>query len=176
MFDYTINIMPKQLDLFLLESKIQDMSCINYFKKKIDAGVINSDNNKKTNVKGKMTDWKYFNDDEVLHKFLREINHLMFKFVLPHQKLLLQSSWGNILQGEDYVEQHDHIGANISGVLYLTDIGPGLDFPDFKRTIKEETGKFILFHPNSSHGVKKTNLKEKRYTLAFNVYATNYWE
>jgi len=31
----------------------------NYFKEKIDAGVINSDNNKKTNVKGKMTEEKY---------------------------------------------------------------------------------------------------------------------
>ena len=50
MFDYTINIIPKQLDLFLLESKIQDMSCINYFKEKIDEGVINSENNKKTTL------------------------------------------------------------------------------------------------------------------------------
>ena len=116
-------------------------------------------------------------DNTIIRRATSNIRRAMNNIRLTRrQSSSLQSSWGNILQGEDYVGQHDHIGANISGVLYLTDIGPGLDFPDFKRTIKEETGKFILFHPNSSHGVKKTNLKEKRYTLAFNVYATNYWE
>tara|TARA_R110000822_G_scaffold91624_1_gene211153 strand:- start:267 stop:797 length:531 start_codon:yes stop_codon:yes gene_type:complete len=176
MFDYTINIIPKQLDLFLLESKIQNPSYIKYFKEKIDQGVLLSENNDRTRVKGEMTDWKYFNEDEIFHKFIQEITPLVFKFLQPFQKIAIQSSWGNILQGDNHVEEHDHVGSNISGLLYLTDIGPGTDFPDFKRTIKEEAGKFILFHSHSLHGVKKTNLNEKRYSLAFNLYATKYWE
>jgi hypothetical protein len=176
MFDYKIQIVPKQLDLFLLESQLNDLTYVEYFKNKIDQGITTSSNSNKTNVKGKMTDWTYFNEDPMFKKFLMEINDLMFKFLQPFQKLVLQSSWGNILEENNYVEPHQHIGSNISGILYLTENGPGTDFPDFKKTTEEKIGKFVLFHPHSLHGVKQSNLKEKRYSLAFNLYATNYWE
>jgi hypothetical protein len=55
MFDYKIQIVPKQLDLFLLESQLNDLTYIEYFKNKIDQGITTSSNSNKTNVKGKMT-------------------------------------------------------------------------------------------------------------------------
>jgi hypothetical protein len=42
MFDYKIEMVPKQLDLFLLESQLNDLTYVEYFKNKIDQGITTS--------------------------------------------------------------------------------------------------------------------------------------
>jgi hypothetical protein len=87
--------------------------------------------------------------------------------------MYLHSAWGNILQNNDEVKLHSHQPALLSGILYLTENGPGTNFPDFNMVLKEKIGKIVFFNSEINHFVQKTNLIEKRYTISFNLNYNN---
>ena len=72
---------------------------------------------------------------------------------------------------------HDHeLTSAFSGILYLTEGGPGTFFHEHNITIEEEIGKFILFHPRLMHSVKKIENDIERITVAFNMDKIKLWE
>jgi hypothetical protein len=63
-----------------------------------------------------------------------------------------------------------------SGIIYLTDGGPGTFFRDLNLTIEEEIGKYILFTPYLKHSVQKINKDIERITIAFNFNEISNWQ
>jgi len=165
MLDFDLRIKPFCKDTFLLTSRIDDMKLIDTLKADIDKGVKKHHNNYKTNVKGKMTSFKYFNKNLNFQKFISLIQPCIQK-VSP-RPLELYDAWGNILEEKDYVQLHRHDPCYLSGVLYLSN-GCGTYFKHFDTELKVEPGAFVLFDSNLEHEVKQGYFKNKRYTLAFN--------
>ena len=130
----------------------------------------------KTNVKGKMTNWSLFNKDEKFHQFLESINEDMYWANKFKQPLYLKDSWGNKLEKGDSVTEHEHASERLSGILHLTNNGPGTYFSEIDLNIKEACGKYIIFDSTLLHEVKENNTDETRYTIAFNFAGKNPWE
>ena len=144
--------------------KIDDITYIENLKKEVKKNV-NSNFSYKTNVKGKMTDWSYFSNKNNIFK---KVEDLLFEYKI-------YQAWGTILNKGDYVVEHDHTCTNltnfyinISGVIYLTDVGPGTYFKEFNKTIKPEIGKIIVFNSEYRHAVEKYDKNEDRITIGFN--------
>ena len=149
--------------MFLKEYKIKDLDYINVLKEEILQN-IDKNHSYSTNVKGKMTYWKYFTHHS---KNFNKIREVLYEYHI-------YEAWGNILNKGDFVHEHDHISnpenmaVTASGVLYLTDVGPGTYFKEFNKTIKPEIGKIIVFDPKYRHSVEKYDKEEDRITIAFN--------
>ena len=140
--EYTVTTQPITKNLFIIEHQLTNLSFINNFKTLIDKNV--GPLNYKTNVNGQI-----FNS---------------FNF----RAMTLSQAWGNIIEKGDEVMMHNHRYNSVSGVLYLTENGPGTYFPQFNKTIVEKIGKFVFFSAEADHGVAKSNVKQKRYTIACN--------
>jgi len=149
--------------MFLKEYKITDKKYINSLKEEVIKNIDNT-YSYKTNVQGKMTYWKYFTHQS---ENFQKIKDILFEYHL-------YEAWGNILNKGDHVVEHDHsafpknMPVSASGVLYLTDIGPGTYFKEFNKSIKPEIGKIIIFDPKYRHSVEKYDKDENRITIAFN--------
>jgi hypothetical protein len=143
--------------LHLIEYQLDDLSFVNDFKTLIDNNISNW--SYKTNVNGKMTNIDFFckNCNEHIKYFTQNT-------------IALIEAWGNILEGDEEVIPHIHYGSKVCGILYLTEGGPGTYFEQFNKTVEEKIGKIVFFSPEAKHGVVKSNLNNKRYTLAFNFY------
>jgi hypothetical protein len=165
MLDYNLHIKPIVKDAFILTGKINDFKLLEELKKDIDKGVRKNNNNYKTNVHGKMTAFKYFNKNNNFIKLIDILKPYFHK--VTKKNIELKDSWGNILEGDDFIYPHDHFPEVVSGIVYLTK-GEGTYFHHYDYIIKAEIGSFVLFDPIIPHEVKKTYFKEKRYTLAFN--------
>jgi hypothetical protein len=161
---YNLQVKKLEKHIFLTEYQFKDISFVEYFKNLIDQKVGIYDG--KTNVKGKMTSFKCFVGDKELHKLLIESTE--FLKISHFQPTYLDEAWGNILGKGDKVLYHTHWSMVYSGILYLTEGGPGTHFPQFDYTVKEKIGKMVFFSGEAYHGVKETNKNQKRYTLAFN--------
>mgnify|MGYP001201547632 CR=1 FL=1 len=167
--DFDIHIKPLEKDSFVLIGRINDPDLIHKLKSDITMGTKRTSNsNYKTNVMGKMTNFKYLNTNTNLIKFL-DLIRPMFKKVFT-RKIELKDSWGNILGKNDYVYMHNHHPSSVSGILYLTEnvSFPKTYFPLYNMHIEPEVGKFVLFDPLLEHEVPKNKSSQKRYTLIFN--------
>ena len=162
--EYTVTTQPIKKDLFIIEYQIKDLSFVNNFKLLIDKNV--GALNYKTNVKGKMTDWEFFKQVPKFNELLLNIGEIFSAF--PFRALTLVNAWGNIIEKGDEVVIHNHRYNHISGILYLTENGPGTYFPQFNKTVVEKIGKFVFFSSEANHSVAKSNIKQKRYTIACN--------
>tara|TARA_R100000742_G_C4279162_1_gene103094 strand:+ start:3580 stop:4119 length:540 start_codon:yes stop_codon:yes gene_type:complete len=157
-------------NIFLYQGFYTNLKILNSLKEKIIKNCI-SDNKNKTNVKGEMTSWNFFNQDSDFRTFIGDIIPDMRKCVGPQDACEIYNSWGNILNSEEnYVAEHNHRQTTmLSGVLHLTEEGPGVYFKHFDYTLKEKIGGFALFHPETLHAVKKFKYKQPRVSLAFNL-------
>jgi hypothetical protein len=151
----------------IIVGQYDDQKNLNSLKEKI----INAEKNLsyKTNVRGEMTDFKYFNQDSDFHQFLQNITENIF--LLKDTAFTIDDSWGNIYSKEgDYALAHDHRSATVaSGILYFNNEGPGTYFQEYDLTVNEKIGRYVIFHPKLLHEVKKYNYTSKRITLAFNL-------
>ena len=85
-----------------------------------------------TNVKGGMTDWRHFVDNDLFKNFF---TFLINKHQLTHpeifayflEKSLIIDAWGNEIKKGDSVNYHDH--RHYHAILYLTD-GADLILPE----------------------------------------------
>jgi hypothetical protein len=169
---YNVSLATIQKKLYLIEHQLNDLSFIEDFKTLIDNNVSNL--SYKTNVKGKMTAWSLFCDNKVFINIIKNCSEILGFF--ENKGLACNSAWGNILKGEDEVIMHNHPEAIVSGIIYLTENGPGTYFPQFNKTIEEKIGKIVFFSPEAMHSVTKSKLNEKRYTLAFNFVEHHSWD
>lgn len=169
---YNLNVTKIERWLFLLEYQFKDLSFVDILKKEIDKKVGQFDF--KTNVKGRMTSFQEFVNNQVLAKLLQEA--LPVSNVLSIKNSKLREAWGNILKKGGSVTEHTHEPAIISGVLYLTEGGPGTRFPEFNKTVEEKIGKIVFFSGMASHFVFPSKLNKDRYTIAFNFQEMKPWE
>lgn len=154
------------LDTFILIDEINDNEIL-------DNLLVDIHNNRTyyhqpTNVKAKHTEFNFLNHNINFHIFLKSIKN---KIQLVWKKnFIIDSSWANIYNKEDYANLHHHkCSTAFSGILYLTDgPGPGTYFSDYDLTIHEKKGRYVLFHGNLLHEVKKFNYTKDRITIAFN--------
>ena len=122
----------------------------------------------KTNVKGHFTGFQSLIQNKDFINFLKIIEtniKIIFK-----KNFLIESAWGNLCKINEEITEHDHCGTTgFCGILYLSDNGPGTYFKEYDLLIKEEIGKYILFHPLLKHSVEKMTNDIERITVAFNM-------
>ena len=169
--EFILNVAKIETLVFLIEYQFKDLSFVETLKKEIKSNVGSMDY--KTNVKGKMTPFKEFIYNKILINLLRECIEVTHVLNLP--KCSLKEAWGNILKKGDSVTCHTHRNHIISGILYLTEKGPGTYFPQLNKTIDEKIGKIVLFSGNLLHSVPVYKGNEDRYTIAFNFNELHPW-
>ena len=169
---YKLEVAKIEQWLYLLEYQFKDLSFVDILKKEIDnnVGVLDY----KTNVKGQMTKFDAFVNNELFTNLLRECLHV--SNVLNIKNSRLTEAWGNILKKGGEVQAHRHNPAVISGILYLTEGGPGTHFSEFNKTVEEKIGKIVFFSGSTLHQVLPYTLNKNRYTLAFNLHEIKFWE
>ena len=124
-----------------------------------------------TNVKGGMTDWKYFIDKPLFKNFIvylinkHQVTHPnIFEYFL--EKNTIQNAWGNEIKKGDSLNVHSH--PCLHGILYLT-TGCDLILPELNIKITPEPGDYYIFPPNILHGFDKYKGEKNRYSLIFNI-------
>jgi hypothetical protein len=162
--EYIVTTQPVTKNLFIIEYQLTDLSFVKNFKELIDKNV--GPLNYKTNVKGKMTSWDFFKNVPEFNNILFNIGQIFTTF--PFVEMTLTQAWGNIIEKKDEVIMHNHRYDCVSGILYLTENGPGTYFPQFNKTVVEKIGKFIFFSSEANHSVAPSIIKQKRYTIACN--------
>lgn len=123
-----------------------------------------------TNVKGGMTDWRHFVDNDLFKNFF---TFLINKHQLTHpeifayflEKSLIIDAWGNEIKKGDSVNYHDH--RHYHAILYLTD-GADLILPELNISITPRAGDYYIFPPMVVHGFDKHNDDFTRYSLVCN--------
>lgn len=158
--------------LFIYEDVIENFSP-NYFIKKIDENI--SDKlSYITNVKNQMTDFKTFTNDIEIHKIFQNY-YKLFNIYLNQGIIKLEDCWGTKSCEIVQTTRHGH-GLGVSGILFLTEGGPGTFFPQFNFNVNEKIGKIVFFDSRVLHEVKKTKLNNPRYLLSFNFKKIKDWE
>ena len=147
-----------------------------YFIEKIKEGIAApGERNYQTNIKGKMTDWRFFVQDEnfleVFRKFVRYIDEN-----LKMSRYVLSDAWGLELNYNERTLFHKHGQAYWSGVLYFSSSNQTLDFPQIGERLKPEVGTFALFSPFLEHGCLRSNDKFPKYGISFNAAEIKPWE
>ena len=123
-----------------------------------------------TNVKGGMTDWRHFVDNDLFKNFF---TFLINKHQLTHpeifayflEKSLIIDAWGNEIKKGDSVNYHDH--RHYHAILYLTD-GADLILPELNISITPRAGDYYVFPPMVVHGFDKHKDDFTRYSLVCN--------
>ena len=124
-----------------------------------------------TNVKGGMTDWRYFVNEPSFSHFItyvinkHQITHPdIFQYFAERRKIV--NAWGNEIKTNDSVDYHAH--PDFHGILYLTK-GCDLHLPELNLKITPNPGDYYIFPPQIIHGFDKSQEKENRYSLIFNI-------
>jgi hypothetical protein len=158
-FDYKI---PKQI--LFMECMIEDCHS-DYFIPLIEKGIKEENNcNYWTNVKGQMTSFDYFNEDETFKKMIiKTISQLNLSF----PNLELQEAWGIKINEGEFTQEHNHNNA-YSGIFYLNDVDAELDFPELNKSVKCQKGKFLFFTGHLYHKTKPL-VKGTKYAIPFNL-------
>ena len=151
----------------LIESFIEDVSIIEDLKRKIDKKI--GPLSYKTNVRGEMSNWQDFLSEDSFRNVMRQNENLWTSEYEEIGSYILVEAWGNKLKKNDFIEEHSHEPSVLSGIIYLTNNGPGTYFPEINHTITEEIGKTVLFESRLKHSVSKFTIDEFRYTISFNL-------
>tara|TARA_R100000231_G_C5306915_1_gene159252 strand:+ start:72 stop:659 length:588 start_codon:yes stop_codon:yes gene_type:complete len=139
---------------------------------------LNKEESYQTNVKGKKTEWKLFNNHPLTTKF---INFCINKHQLSNKNLfeyfyerkIIESCWGNELGKNDYVQLHDH--NSYSCILYLTE-GMPLCLPELNIKITPKPGDYYFFPPCIKHYVDVNTEDVKRYSIVINIIDNGNWQ
>jgi hypothetical protein len=129
----------------------------------------------KTHVKGHFTGFQSLTENKDFINFLKIIEKNI-KLIYT-KNCIIQNAWGNLCKINEEVTEHDHSGVTaFCGILYLSENGPGTYFKEYDLLIKEEIGKYILFHPLLNHSVKKITNNIERITVSFNMEEIQSWK
>ena len=162
-----------QRDYFFVKGQI-DIDC-DYYIEKIKKGVEEKDNmNYRTNVKGKMTSWNFFNNDTNFIKHILKFNkHIDKNYNLPNY--ILKDSWGFINTPGEKTLFHSHYEAIYSGVIYLNDCDQPLLFNEIGQQIEPKPGAFGLFPGWLTHGNDTNDTEEVKFGISFNMCSNKVW-
>ena len=143
----------------------------NYFINEINKGIKEKENeNFKTNVKGLMTSWEYFNNNANFLKVILPLFDYLdsLKNIIPY---CLHSAWG-IKEGfSNYTHEHDHGHEPnyFSGIIYLNDHTQTLLFPEIKLKFKPILNSFLLFSSFLKHKTIRNTSNKEKYAISFNL-------
>ncbi len=150
---------------------IDDNELLDSLSEKIRLGVLQEDSKSyQTNVKAKMTHYRFFNEGEGKEEFEKLKTHF------PKHKIT--DAWGNLYNKGDSAIEHNHADYDIvynkgqyatSGIIYLTDSETGTVFTELDITEKAEKGKVLLFSTEQLHQVPVVE-EEERITIGFNAH------
>tara|TARA_Y100000004_G_scaffold64448_1_gene72287 strand:- start:1900 stop:2502 length:603 start_codon:yes stop_codon:yes gene_type:complete len=136
---------------------------------------LNSKMENYTNVKGGMTEWDYFVDNDNFKGFIaylinaHQTSHPdIFEYFL--ERKTIENAWGNEIKKGDYVGYHAH--PCLHGILYLTK-GCDLILPELNLQITPEPGDYYIFPSEILHGFDKNQEEGNRYSLIFNITENN---
>ena len=146
-----------------------------YFIEKIKKSCSTQGNfNFKTNIKGLMTDFYFFNNDPkfklILTKFVDYIDSIYFL-----KNYCLNQSWGFELRPGERTLFHEHGSHVWSGVIYLNKCDQPLEFPEINEELYPEKGSFALFNGFLNHGNKKNKDTVSKFGLSFNMREVTPW-
>lgn len=161
-------------ETYILTGKINNEQLI---KNLIDVVKNNKDENLsyKTHVKGHFTGFTSLILNNEFLTFLKNIQKNIQ--VVYRENFIINNAWGNICKIGGEVTEHNHDGVTgFCGILYLTEGGPGTYFKEYDLLVKEEIGKYILFHPILNHSVQKIENDIERITISFNMNEVKKWE
>lgn len=160
-------------DYFFIKGKINLDA--EYFIKKIQEGCHKNNNmNFRTNVKGLMTDFNYFNKDENFLKILQKfIYYIDDNYDL--NKYTLQDSWGMEVRKNEHTLFHAHSENLWAGVLYLNSSSQELIFEEINEKIKPEKGSFALFSSFLQHGCYRNKDDHSKFGISFNMREVKEW-
>lgn len=156
-------------DVFLYQTKFNIMNDKDYFISKIEKGIkLDNNQNYVSNIKGKMTDWLFFNEDQRLMNYILQAGKEIQKFYkLFNAKIV--SAWGIKINKKDYTAIHNHDESYCSGVLYLNKTETSINFPELDLIIKPEEGTFLMFSAILNHGTEEHKEDITKYAIAFNL-------
>jgi hypothetical protein len=170
--NFDLKVKDISLETYILTGNINNQEIINNLINFIKNSK-NTELSYKTHVKGHFTGFKSLIENVDFIDFLKKIQpqiKIIFK-----ENFIITDAWGNILKKNEEITEHSHGNKGFSGILYLTDDGPGTYFKEYNLLIKEEIGKFILFTPILLHSVPKVDKDIERITVAFNMTETKEW-
>tara|TARA_R100001460_G_scaffold14228_1_gene31958 strand:+ start:650 stop:1237 length:588 start_codon:yes stop_codon:yes gene_type:complete len=131
-----------------------------------------------TNVKGGMTDWHHFLDNDNFKGFIAHLINThqtthpgIFQYFL--EKNTVSDAWGNEIKKGDSLKYHTH--HCLHGILYLTK-GCDLILPELNIKITPEPGDYYLFPPEIIHGFDLYEGDNNRYSLIFNIIEEDHFE
>jgi len=163
--------LPYTLRTYIVEVFIKDEPLLKKLEQKIIKNV--GLNNYKTNVKGKMTSFNFFQKDpdfkKLVSKFFYEcsLDALYPGNLNPKTGMYgcnVQNSWGNILTKKDFVQKHHHLGSDWASILYFNDAVLCTEFNKFKA----QRGLIISLPSYVYHWVEPTESDKKRISLIWN--------
>jgi hypothetical protein len=141
---------------------------INKIKNNIDLGL-----SYKTNVHGKMTKWKAFNEDKNFLELLNLINR-NYKLDL-FNKMELQDAWGIMMEPNDETVLHNHGGNMASGIIYLNDCNNKVLFPQIDTEVIIEKNTCLIFSGLLDHCATPI-LEGTKFAIAFNLKDVKEWK
>jgi len=128
-----------------------------------------------TNVKGGMTKWDHFLENDNFKGFIAYLINThqnshsdIFKYFL--EKNFVENAWGNEIKLGDSLNYHTH--SCYHGILYLTE-GCDLILPELNIKITPQPGDYYIFPPEILHGFEKSIEEKNRYSLIFNITDSN---
>ena len=131
-----------------------------------------------TNVKGGMTSWHHYIDNDNFKSFLAylintyQVTHPdIFEYFLERKKI--ESAWGNEIKKGDSLNYHAH--PCLHGILYLTK-GCDLILPELNLKISPEPGDYYIFPAEILHGFDISTEEQNRYSLIFNIVEATEFE
>ena len=154
-------------DYFFIEGKIDIDG--QYYINKIEEGIKESPRvTRRDSLTGQMTEWEFFLKDKKFFTILIRIIDCIEELKLVKHKFNIVSAWGVKTGFGEHAREHDHLPSLISGVIYLHDHYQKLYFPEIKKEIIPQCGKFALFSSFLNHYTKRNIIDENKYGISFN--------
>ena len=158
-----------QTDYFFIKGNIPNIN-VNYFINKIEEGIKQQDAmNGRTNVKGYMTSFKYFNNDKEFFKLLHPMMDYFEKNNFNDRGYQIADTWGIKETFGHFTQSHNHRSSLWSGVIYLSNVDQSLIFKDINEEVEVKVGNFAFFSPFLNHETKNRIYDgQVKYGMAFN--------
>ena len=164
---YNLKRLKIKKEVFILTSKIYNRELLHKLKDYVieKSSIIFS---KKSNVHSARTDFKALINNDEFFGFLKESRDIIYN--AWEKDYVVHDAWGCVYKDpNNFCKRHNHLGTTaFSGILYLTDHGPGTYFSELDITVKEEVGKFVIFDPMLYHEVPRYKYTKERVVVSFN--------
>jgi len=156
---------PILIQSTFIKAKIDNFDS-QYFINKLEDFLKENNLNNLTNVKGQMTNWTAFLNDEYLSKIIFNfLTHIEYNF---GQNLQLTEAWGIKMQENNYTRLHNHVKCDWSAILYLNNCSTPLIFPESNIEVYPEPGLFVFFSGFMKHKTTRIKKNEVKYAIPCN--------